>query len=132
MDLLAGKPHGVIERPMRRPIGAFGGVTARQPRFQFAFGVHKNLSEPNRLYSLLPSDPEPLRFSRPGIYTTASRPRSVQGRPAARHRCREILWLKSGVGCVCAAVSLNLPTLCPRGHRFNAPEAFRLSGDLPR
>ena len=41
MDLLARQPHGVIERPMRRAIGAFGGVTARQPQFQVALGVHK-------------------------------------------------------------------------------------------
>ena len=41
MDLLRRQPHGVIERAVRRPVGAFGRVPARQAQFQIGFGVHK-------------------------------------------------------------------------------------------
>ena len=46
MDLLPRQPHRVIERAVRRPVGAFGRVPAWQARFQIGFGVH-NFSGPN-------------------------------------------------------------------------------------
>ncbi len=44
MNLLPRQPHRVIERAVRRAVGAFGGVPAWQPQFQIGFGVHQTLA----------------------------------------------------------------------------------------
>src|SRR6516225_5988270 len=43
VDLLAGQTHGVVEGAMRRPLRAFGGVAAWQPRLQICLCVHFTL-----------------------------------------------------------------------------------------
>src|SRR3974390_1311027 len=55
MNLLPRQPHGVIERPVRRAIGPFGGVTAWQPQFQVTLGVHLTLA--SQLAVFAPLDP---------------------------------------------------------------------------
>jgi hypothetical protein len=93
MNLLPRQTHGVIERPVRRAIGAFSGVTAGQPQFQVALGIHQTYASQPALFA--PLDPSKSLFAFPDqMYR--QRPSCHVG--SHEHVCRTLVDVEKSYG----------------------------------
>src|SRR5262249_12637380 len=111
VDLLLRQPHRVIERAVRRALGAFGGVAALQSRFQIGLRVHRTHWRANRAPSplLLPIRSDTSRALRSKSAATA-----LTAPPGTHAIGVEKSYGQKGALCVTASRNNQMfPACCP-------------------